>query len=104
MKFKNMTEEQIIEVVTAKSRELYDLIVKIDKETDFNMSLITGIALDKGDVQNIFNQIVVGKPLSISSMLVNADNFKKIVESTIAIKSLRDYVEIMSKITKKTEC
>ncbi|EJD5786511.1 DUF2482 family protein [Staphylococcus pseudintermedius] len=93
MKFKNMTEEQIIEVVTAKSRELYDLIVKIDKETDFNMSLITGIALDKGDVQNIFNQIVVGKPLSISSMLVNADNFKKIVESTIAIKSLRGYVE-----------
>ncbi|EJD5708699.1 DUF2482 family protein [Staphylococcus pseudintermedius] len=103
MKFKNMTEEQIIEVVTAKSRELYDLIVKIDKETDFNMSLITGIALDKGDVQNIFNQIVVGKPLSISSMLVNADNFKKIVESTIAIKSLRDYVEITSKITKKTD-
>ncbi|EGQ4169942.1 DUF2482 family protein, partial [Staphylococcus pseudintermedius] len=45
----------------------------------------------------------VGKPLSISSMLVNADNFKKIVESTIAIKSLRDYVEIMSKITKKTD-
>ncbi|HDU1414968.1 TPA: DUF2482 family protein, partial [Staphylococcus pseudintermedius] len=43
--------------------------------------------------QNIFNQIVVGKPLSISSMLVNADNFKKIVESTIAIKSLRDYKE-----------
>ncbi|HGH0852220.1 TPA: DUF2482 family protein [Staphylococcus pseudintermedius] len=93
MKFKNMTEEQIIEVVTAKSRELYDLIVKIDKETDFNMSLITGISLDKGDVQNIFNQIVVGKPSSIVNMLVTADNFKKIVEFTIAIKSLRDYVE-----------
>ncbi|EGQ0369569.1 DUF2482 family protein [Staphylococcus pseudintermedius] len=88
-----MTEEQIIEVVTSKSKELYDLIVKVDEETDFNISLITGIALDKGDVQNIFNQIVVGKPLSISSMLVNADNFKKIVESTIAIKSLRDYKE-----------
>ncbi|EJL1283878.1 DUF2482 family protein, partial [Staphylococcus pseudintermedius] len=82
-----------IEVVTSKSKELYDLIVKVDEETDFNISLITGIALDKGDVQNIFNQIVVGKPLSISSMLVNADNFKKIVESTIAIKSLRDYKE-----------
>ncbi|EGQ1659886.1 DUF2482 family protein, partial [Staphylococcus pseudintermedius] len=93
MDFKNMTEEQIIEVVTSKSKELYDLIVKVDEETDFNISLITGIALDKGDVQNIFNQIVVGKPLSISSMLVNADNFKKIVESTIAIKSLRDYKE-----------
>ncbi|EIS6447609.1 DUF2482 family protein [Staphylococcus pseudintermedius] len=88
-----MNEEQIIEVVTSKSKELYDLIVKVDEETDFNISLITGIALDKGDVQNIFNQIVVGKPLSISSMLVNADNFKKIVESTIAIKSLRDYKE-----------
>lgn len=93
MDFKNMTEEQIIEVATSKSKELYDLIVKVDEETDFNISLITGIALDKGDVQNIFNQIVVGKPLSISSMLVNADNFKKIVESTIAIKSLRDYKE-----------
>ncbi|HEC2181397.1 TPA: DUF2482 family protein [Staphylococcus delphini] len=90
-----MKEEEIIEVVTSKSRELYDLIVKIDEETDFNISLITGIALDldKEDVQNIFNQIVVGKPLSISSMLVNANNFKKIVASTIAIKSLRDYVE-----------
>ncbi|HCT0336328.1 TPA: DUF2482 family protein [Staphylococcus pseudintermedius] len=88
-----MNEEQIIEVVTSKSKELYDLIVKVDEETDFNIYLITGIALDKGVVQNIFNQIVVGKPLSISSMLVNADNFKKIVESTIAIKSLRDYKE-----------
>ncbi|EGQ3448747.1 DUF2482 family protein [Staphylococcus pseudintermedius] len=99
-----MNEEQIIEVVTSKSKELYDLIVKVDEETDFNISLITGIALDKGVVQNIFNQIVVGKPSSIVNMLVTADNFKKIVESTIAIKSLRDYVEIMSKITKKTEC
>ncbi|QHW38087.1 DUF2482 family protein [Staphylococcus ursi] len=88
-----MKEEEIIEVVTSKSRELYDLIVKIDEETDFNISLLTGIALDEGDVQNIFNQIVVGNPLSISSMLFNADNFKKIVASTIAIKSLRDYVE-----------
>ncbi|EIQ0607831.1 DUF2482 family protein [Staphylococcus pseudintermedius] len=88
-----MKEEEIIEVVTSKSRELYDLIVKIGEETDFNISLITGIALDNRDVQNIFNQIVVGKPLSISSMLINADNFKKIVESTIAIKSLHDYVE-----------
>ncbi|HEC2204285.1 TPA: DUF2482 family protein [Staphylococcus delphini] len=88
-----MTEEQIIEAVTSKSKELYDLIVKVDEETDFNVSLITGIALDKGDVQNIFNQIVVGKPLSISSMLVNANNFKKIVVSTITIKGLRDYVE-----------
>ncbi|HEC2168285.1 TPA: DUF2482 family protein [Staphylococcus delphini] len=93
MDFKNMTEEQIIEAVTSKSKELYDLIVKVDEETDFNVSLITGIALDKGDVQNIFNQIVVGKPLSISSMLVNANNFKKIVASTITIKGLRDYVE-----------
>ncbi|HEC2144735.1 TPA: DUF2482 family protein [Staphylococcus delphini] len=93
MDFKNMTEEQIIEAVTSKSKELYDLIVKVDEETDFNVSLITGIALDKGDVQNIFNQIVVGKPLSISSMLVNANNFKKIVVSTITIKGLRDYVE-----------
>lgn len=93
MDFKNMKEEEIIEVVTSKSRELYDLIVKIVEETDFNISLITGIALDKGDVQNIFNQIVVGKPLSISSMLVNANNFKKIVASTIAIKGLRDYVK-----------
>ncbi|UNA87634.1 DUF2482 family protein [Staphylococcus pseudintermedius] len=50
-----MTEEQIIEVVTSKSKELYDLIVKVDEETDFNISLITGIALDKGLVQNIFN-------------------------------------------------
>ncbi|ENJ4009173.1 DUF2482 family protein [Staphylococcus pseudintermedius] len=91
MDFKNMNEEQIIEVVTSKSKELYDLIVKVDEETDFNISLITGIALDKGVVQNIFNQIVVGKPLSISSMLINADNFKKIVEPTVAIKGLRDY-------------
>lgn len=103
MDFKNMNEEQIIEVVTSKSKELYDLIVKVDEEPDFNISLITGIALDKGVVQNIFNQIVVGKPSSIVNMLVTADNFKKIVESTIAIKSLRDYVEIMSKITKKTD-
>ncbi|EJH4295678.1 DUF2482 family protein, partial [Staphylococcus pseudintermedius] len=29
MDFKNMTEEQIIEVVTSKSKELYDLIVKV---------------------------------------------------------------------------
>lgn len=93
MDFKNMTEEQIIEVVTSKSKELYDLIVKVDEETDFNISLITGIALDKGLVQNIFNQVVVGKPSSIVNMLVTADNFKKIVASTIAIKSLRDYVE-----------
>lgn len=100
MDFKNMNEEQIIEVVTAKSRELYDLIVKIDKETDFNMSLITGIALDKGDVQNIFNQIVVGKPSSIVNMLVTADNFKKNCRVYDCNKKV--YV-IMSKITKKTD-
>ncbi|HHU6749339.1 TPA: DUF2482 family protein [Staphylococcus pseudintermedius] len=93
MDFKNMTEEEVIRVVTAKSRELYDLIVKVDEETDFNISLITGIALDKGVVLNIFNQIVVGKLLSLSNMLVNAESFKKIVGSAIAMKGLNDYIE-----------
>ncbi|EGQ3664544.1 DUF2482 family protein [Staphylococcus pseudintermedius] len=96
MEFKNMTEEQIIQMFQGRCKELHELILKVNEETNYNPRIITFIALDEGGKINTFSQSVFGEPNTLANIIVNASDFEPVLEEILNIQISKKLKRLIS--------
>ncbi|HHW5085908.1 TPA: DUF2482 family protein [Staphylococcus aureus] len=84
--YKDMTQEELRDLLAEKTSELYDLAEEIKRETEFDILLFSSVGVSDGDYMSSSSS-VIGHTFDLACLLDNTKSYKEIVNALQIYKS-----------------
>ncbi|HHQ6732399.1 TPA: DUF2482 family protein [Staphylococcus aureus] len=93
-KYKDMTQEELRDLLAEKNAELFDLAKEIKGESKFDILLYSSIGVSDGDFIKSSSS-ALGNTFNLAELLDNATNFSDIINA-IQIRNIQKFLNIDS--------
>ncbi|MFW5424391.1 DUF2482 family protein [Staphylococcus aureus] len=75
--YKDMTQEELRDLLAEKNGELYELANEIDEETEFDVLLFSTVGVNNGDCISS-SHCALGNVVGLANLLKNRDGFQDV--------------------------
>ncbi|HEI9292933.1 TPA: DUF2482 family protein [Staphylococcus aureus] len=90
--YKDMTQEELRDLLAEKNGELFDLASEIDEETEFDILFFSAIGVSDGDFIKSSSS-ALGNAFNLAELLDNATNFDDVINA-IQKRKLKKFLAI----------
>lgn len=90
--YKDMTQDEIKDLLSEKTSELYDLAKEIKEETEFDILLFSAIGVGDGDFIKSSSS-ALGNAFNLAELLDNATDFNDVI-NVIQKRKLQKFLAI----------
>ncbi|HDX1758275.1 TPA: DUF2482 family protein [Staphylococcus aureus] len=90
--YKDMTQEELRDLLAEKNGELFDLSSEIDEETEFDILFFSAIGVSDGDFIKSSSS-ALGNAFNLAELLDNATNFDDVINA-IQKRKLQKFLAI----------
>ncbi|EFB49187.1 hypothetical protein SATG_01779 [Staphylococcus aureus subsp. aureus D139] len=90
--YKDMTQDELRDLLSEKTSELYDLAEEIKRETEFDILFFSAIGVSDGDFIKSSSS-ALGNAFNLAELLDNATNFDDVINA-IQKRKLQKFLAI----------